>query len=121
MLIITFSLFVRSDNMASKSHFAKDIKERMKHLKNDEDILSINSLFNNVEVKINENSHRHSSIKAYSTIPKYIFPLSKCLFVGINFVLTLIPWLALIILTQFGLGNYPASINWYYLLIPYIF
>ena len=24
-------------------------------------------------------------------IPKYIFPLSKCLFVGINFLLTLIP------------------------------
>ena len=47
-------------------------------------------------------------------IPKYIFPLSKCLFVGINFVLTLIPWFAIIILTQFGLGTYPASINWYY-------
>lgn len=54
-------------------------------------------------------------------IPKYIFPVAKCLFVGINFVLTLIPWFVLIILTQFGLGNYPASINWYYLLIPYIF
>ena len=54
-------------------------------------------------------------------IPKYIFPLAKCLFVGINFVLTLIPWFILIILTQFGLGTYPASINWYYLLLPYIF
>lgn len=54
-------------------------------------------------------------------IPKYIFPLSKCLFVGINFILTLIPWIGLIILTQFGLGTYPASINWYYLLLPYIF
>ena len=54
-------------------------------------------------------------------IPKYIFPVAKCIFVGINFVLTLIPWLILIILTQFGLGTYPASINWYYLLIPYIF
>ncbi len=54
-------------------------------------------------------------------IPKYIFPLSKCIFVGINFVLTLIPWLGLIILTQFGLGEFPASINWYYLIIPYIF
>lgn len=54
-------------------------------------------------------------------IPKYIFPLAKCLFVGINFILTLIPWLGLIILTKFGLGTYPASINIYYLLIPYIF
>ena len=26
-------------------------------------------------------------------IPKYIFPLAKCLFVGINFLLTLIPLL----------------------------
>ena len=54
-------------------------------------------------------------------IPKYIFPVAKCIFVGINFVLTLIPWIILIILTQFGLGTYPATINWYYLLIPYIF
>ena len=29
-------------------------------------------------------------------IPKYIFPLSKCLFVGINFLLTLIPLYAVI-------------------------
>ena len=54
-------------------------------------------------------------------IPKYIFPVAKCLFVGINFVLTLIPWIGLIIITQFGLGTYPASINIYYLVLPYIF
>lgn len=54
-------------------------------------------------------------------IPKYIFPLAKCIFVGINLVLTLIPWLLLIILTQFGLGKYPASINLYYFILPYIF
>lgn len=54
-------------------------------------------------------------------IPKYIFPLAKCLFVGINFLLTLIPWILIIILTQFGLGNYPASINIYYLILPFIF
>ncbi len=54
-------------------------------------------------------------------IPKYIFPVAKCLFVGINFVLTLIPWIGLIIITQFGLGTYPANINIYYLLLPYIF
>lgn len=54
-------------------------------------------------------------------IPKYIFPVAKSLFVGINFVLTLIPWLCLILLTQIGIGTYPASINVYYLLLPYIF
>lgn len=54
-------------------------------------------------------------------IPKYIFPFAKCLFVGINFVLTLIPWFGLILLTQIGVGTYPASINIYYLIIPYIF
>lgn len=54
-------------------------------------------------------------------IPKYIFPLAKCLFIGINFLLTLIPWIAIIILTKFGLGAYPASINIYYLILPYIF
>ncbi len=63
----------------------------------------------------------NASLLSKVYIPKYIFPLAKCLFVGINFVLTLIPWLVLIIITQFGLGTYPASINWYYLLIPYIF
>ena len=54
-------------------------------------------------------------------IPKYIFPLAKCLFVGINFLLSLIPWFLIIVLTHFGLGNYPASINIYYLILPFIF
>ena len=54
-------------------------------------------------------------------IPKYIFPLSKCLFVGINFLLTLVPWLLIIVLSYFGLGQYTCHINWYYLLLPYIF
>ena len=44
-------------------------------------------------------------------MPKYIFPLSKCLFVGINFLLTLIPLYAVILLTGTGL-------NWYHLLLP---
>lgn len=47
-------------------------------------------------------------------IPKYIFPLSKCLFVGINFLLTLIPLYAVILLTGTG-------INVYHLLLPYAF
>ena len=47
-------------------------------------------------------------------IPKYIFPLSKCLFVGINFLLTLIPLYLVIFLTGTG-------INVYHLLLPFIF
>ena len=47
-------------------------------------------------------------------IPKYIFPLSKCLFTGINFLLTLIPLYAIIFITGTG-------INIYHLLLPYAF
>ena len=47
-------------------------------------------------------------------IPKYIFPLSKCIFVGINFLLTLIPLYALIFITGTG-------INIYHLLLPFVF
>ena len=32
-------------------------------------------------------------------LPKYLFPLEKCLFVGINFLLTLLPLYAVILLT----------------------
>ena len=47
-------------------------------------------------------------------IPKYIFPLSKCLFVGINFLLTLIPLYLVIFLTGTG-------VNIYHLILPYAF
>ena len=47
-------------------------------------------------------------------IPKYIFPLSKCLFVGINFLLTLIPLYILIIVTG-------TNVNIYHLLLPFVF
>jgi ABC-type polysaccharide/polyol phosphate export permease len=52
-------------------------------------------------------------------IPKYIFPLSKVLFVGINFLLTLIPLLLMILFT--GKGETKCIINIYYLLLPYTF
>ena len=45
-------------------------------------------------------------------MPKYIFPLSKCLFVGINFLLTLIPLYLVLIFTGTG-------INWYHLILPF--
>ena len=45
-------------------------------------------------------------------IPKYIFPLSKCLFIGINFLLTLIPLYIIIFATGTG-------VNIYHLLLPY--
>ena len=47
-------------------------------------------------------------------MPKYIFPLSKCLFVGINFLLTLIPLYAIILITGTG-------INWHHIFLPYLF
>lgn len=47
-------------------------------------------------------------------IPKYIFPLSKCLFVGINFLLSLIPLFVIVLITH-------APISGYYLLLPYAF
>ena len=47
-------------------------------------------------------------------MPKYIFPLSKALFVGINFLLSLIPMYLVIIFTGTGL-------NWYHFLLPYCF
>lgn len=47
-------------------------------------------------------------------IPKYIFPLSKCLFVGINFLLSLIPLFLIVIITG-------APISFNYLLLPYVF
>ena len=47
-------------------------------------------------------------------IPKYIFPLSMCLFVGINFLLTLIPLYAIILITG-------TPLNIYHVLLPYAF
>ena len=47
-------------------------------------------------------------------VPKYIFPLTKCLFVGINFVLTLIPLYIVLLITGTGLC-------WQHLLLPYLF
>lgn len=45
-------------------------------------------------------------------IPKYIFPLSKCLFVGINFLLTLIPLYIVLLATGTG-------VNIYHIFLPY--
>ena len=52
-------------------------------------------------------------------IPKYIFPISKVLFAGINFLLTLIPLFFLIIFT--GSGDTRCVISFWYLLLPYVF
>lgn len=52
-------------------------------------------------------------------IPKYIFPISKVLFVGINFLLTLIPLFVIVLVT--GSGETRCVINLWYLLLPYVF
>lgn len=50
-------------------------------------------------------------------IPKYIFPLAKCLFVGINFLLTLIPLYAVILLS--GSGETKCHLSVLHFLLPY--
>ncbi len=45
-------------------------------------------------------------------MPKYIFPVSKCVFVGINFLLSQIPLYVILLATGTG-------VNWYHLMLPY--
>ncbi len=45
-------------------------------------------------------------------MPKYIFPVSKCLFVGINFLLSQIPLYVILLATDTG-------ITWRHVLLPY--
>lgn len=52
-------------------------------------------------------------------IPKYIFPLSKCIFATINFALTLIPLLLIILFS--GDANTHCIINIYYLCLPFAY
>lgn len=52
-------------------------------------------------------------------IPKYIFPLSKCLFVGINFLLSLIPLYMIVLFT--GSGTERCKLTPLHLLLPYSF
>lgn len=47
-------------------------------------------------------------------MPKYIFPVSKCIFVGINFVLSLIPLYVILLVTGTG-------VNIYHLALPYAY
>ena len=52
-------------------------------------------------------------------IPKYIFPLSKTLFVGINFLLTLIPLYLIILITGDASEGTKCTITWLHLLLPF--
>lgn len=52
-------------------------------------------------------------------IPKYIFPLSKTLFIGINFLLTLIPLYIIILVTGDPAEGTRCSLNWMHILLPY--
>ncbi len=54
-------------------------------------------------------------------IPKYIFPVAKCLFVGINFLFSLIPLLLIIIFSGNPAEGTKCVINIYYLLLPFIY
>ena len=52
-------------------------------------------------------------------IPKYIFPLSKVLFIGINFLLTLIPLYLIILVTGNVEEGTKCTITWMHLLLPF--
>ncbi|MDD3415382.1 MAG: ABC transporter permease [Lachnospiraceae bacterium] len=54
-------------------------------------------------------------------MPKYIFPLSKCIFVGINFLLSLIPLYGVILVTGSTAAGTKCHLNIYHLLLPYSF
>lgn len=47
-------------------------------------------------------------------MPKYIFPLSKCIFVGINFLLSQIPLYVILIATGTG-------VTWHHILLPFVY
>ncbi len=54
-------------------------------------------------------------------IPKYIFPLAKCLFAGINFLLTLIPFFLIVIFSGNALEGTKCTLNIWYIFLPYYF
>ena len=54
-------------------------------------------------------------------IPKYIFPIAKCLFAGINFLFTLIPFFLIVMLSGSHADATKCYINIYYLYIPITF
>ncbi len=47
-------------------------------------------------------------------MPKYIFPLSKCVFVGINFLLSQIPLYVILLATGTG-------VTWHHILLPFVY
>lgn len=54
-------------------------------------------------------------------IPKYIFPIAKCLFVGINFLFSLLPLFLILLMTGDAAEGTKCYINIYYLLLPFIY
>ena len=53
-------------------------------------------------------------------IPKYIFPIAKCLFAGINFLFTLIPFFLIILLSGSAADGTKCIININYIFIPIV-
>lgn len=54
-------------------------------------------------------------------IPKYLFPIAKCIFVGINFLFSLIPLFLILLLSGDKVAGTKCYINIYYLLLPFIY
>lgn len=54
-------------------------------------------------------------------IPKYIFPVAKCIFVGINFVLSLLPLFLILLISGDPAEGTKCYLNIYYLWLPFIY
>ncbi len=63
----------------------------------------------------------NSSLITKVYIPKYLFPIAKCLFVGINFLFSLIPLLIIIFFSGNASEGTKCYLNVYYLLVPLIY
>jgi len=54
-------------------------------------------------------------------IPKYLFPIAKCLFVGINFLFSLLPLFIIVLVSGNPSEGTKCYLNIYYLLLPIIY
>lgn len=54
-------------------------------------------------------------------IPKYLFPVSKCIFVLINFVFSLLPLFLIVLFSGSAAEGTKCYLNIYYLLLPFIY
>lgn len=54
-------------------------------------------------------------------IPKYLFPIAKCLFTGINFIFSLLPLILILLISGNEAAGTKCYLNIYYLVLPFIY